>query len=323
MPTNYDEVLSKFPGVRHSSNGWKANCPVHEGGGKHKPSLWITLGTTGALVVKCKRGCSTDDVLRAVGLKWRDLFPPGTAAKDRKAMGRIAKCYDYRDEQGKLLFQSVRMIPKDFRQRRPDPAKPKSWLWGLADTRMVLYRLPEIVAANRSRRVLIVEGERDADNLARMGFLATTNPMGCCKWDTESDERHGYGKSLEGCECIVIGDNDPVDEKLGYAPGQRHVEMVCEVLKRWASRIRKIPFLPGVPLKGDATDWIAAGGTAAQLNEIIAAAPIVHEALPGTIEMRRTARAIFDSASGSPRTWLENSRRVLNEFDRQFFGATA
>ncbi len=31
----------------------------------------------------------------------------------------IVATYDYRDERGTLLYQSVRYEPKDFRQRRP------------------------------------------------------------------------------------------------------------------------------------------------------------------------------------------------------------
>ena len=49
--------------------------------------------------------------------------------------------YNYTDEAGKLLFQVVRYVPKGFAQRRPDGNG--GWVWGLGDTRRVLYRLPE------------------------------------------------------------------------------------------------------------------------------------------------------------------------------------
>ena len=39
---------------------------------------------------------------------------------------RIVKTYDYRDEEGRLLFQAVRYSPKAFRQRRPDG---DAWVW--------------------------------------------------------------------------------------------------------------------------------------------------------------------------------------------------
>src|SRR5690348_14558660 len=40
------------------------------------------------------------------------------------------KTYDYTDENGKLLFQVVRKVPKTFVQRRPDGAD--GWVWKMA-----------------------------------------------------------------------------------------------------------------------------------------------------------------------------------------------
>ena len=61
--------------------------------------------------------------------------------------------YNYTDEKGNLLFQTVRYDPKRFSQRRPNGSG--EWIWNLQGMRLVLYRLPEVVAASH---VLIVEG---------------------------------------------------------------------------------------------------------------------------------------------------------------------
>jgi len=45
----------------------------------------------------------------------------------RVAARRIVAIYDYRDENGVLLFQVVRYAPKTFRQRRPDGSGGWSW----------------------------------------------------------------------------------------------------------------------------------------------------------------------------------------------------
>lgn len=95
-----------------------------------------------------------------------DLF-----AEKPKTASRIVTTYDYTDEAGQLLFQTVRLDPKDFRQRRPDG---KSWIWNLNGTRRVLYRLPELLATTGN--VYVVEGEKDADRLTSLGLAATTNP---------------------------------------------------------------------------------------------------------------------------------------------------
>src|SRR5436190_9589833 len=58
--------------AKRSAKGWIAPCPAHE---DHTPSLSINQGTDGRALVKCLAGCDTNDVLAAVGMKLRDLFP--------------------------------------------------------------------------------------------------------------------------------------------------------------------------------------------------------------------------------------------------------
>jgi hypothetical protein len=77
-------VLSKLRGVRPTRDGWDAVCPCPDHGrhGDQHPSLRVTLGEDGRLLLKCRVGCPTDAVLEAAGLEWEDLFPtddPGAA----------------------------------------------------------------------------------------------------------------------------------------------------------------------------------------------------------------------------------------------------
>src|SRR5262249_19677901 len=58
---------------------------------------------------------------------------------------KIAATYDYTDEAGNLLFQTVRYEPKDFRQRRPDGKG--EWLWNTRGVVRVLYNLPAVIGA--------------------------------------------------------------------------------------------------------------------------------------------------------------------------------
>ncbi len=116
---------------------------------------------------------------------------------------RIVAQYDYRDEAGNLLFQAVRLEPKDFRQRRPKPGG--GWDWNVKGVRMVPYRLPELLA-EPARPVVVVEGEKDCDNLARIGVLATCNAGGAGKWTAEHSE------FLRGRRVIVLADNDEVGQ---------------------------------------------------------------------------------------------------------------
>ena len=99
----------------------------------------------------------------------------------------------------------------------------------------------------------IVEGEKDGNNLAKLGFVATCNAGGAGKWPPELNQH------FTGANVVIIPDNDKA--------GRNHCKVVGEALKDVAASIEVLD-LPGLPEKGDASDWIAAGGTADQLREL-------------------------------------------------------
>ena len=59
---------------------------------------------------------SDDTVERALAAAVR------AQTRDDKPKGKIVATYNYSDADGTLLFQVLRLEPKDFRQRRPDDA---------------------------------------------------------------------------------------------------------------------------------------------------------------------------------------------------------
>jgi hypothetical protein len=137
-----------------------------------------------------------------------------------QAKPKIAKNYDYRDERGELLYQAVRLYPKDFRQRRPDGRG--DWDWKLGDVRRVLYRLPDLMkSVADSETIYIPEGEKDVDNLRAIGLAATTNAGGVKKWRAE------YCQHLRGADVIVLPDNDDAGRQAHSHP--RHRQDVARV----------------------------------------------------------------------------------------------
>jgi hypothetical protein len=104
--------------------------------------------------------------------------------------------------------------------------------------------------------VFCTEGERDADALVALGLCATCNAGGAGKWQV------GYTSALTGANVVVIADKD--------APGRSHAAMVLEALtgKATSVRVLELPDRDGHPVK-DAADWIAAGGTAAELQALV------------------------------------------------------
>jgi len=188
---------------------------------------------------------------RAEQLSWLENngFKEKSDAKPT-AKPRIAKTHDYTDENGELLFQAVRMEPKSFRQRRPDG---DGWKWSVKGVRQVPYRLPELLASPDAP-VFVVEGEKDADRLAGLGLLATCNAAGAGKW------ADAHSELLTRRRVIVLPDND----KAGYD----HAEKVRASLESVGAQVRVVA-LPGLPEKGDVSDWLDNGGDREALHKLL------------------------------------------------------
>jgi len=167
---------------------------------------------------------------------------------------RIVAPYDYRDEAGTLLYQAVRYRPKGFKQRRPDGAG--GWIWKLEGVRLVLYRLPELRAADPAATVYIPEGEKDVENLRALGFVATCNAMGAGKWRAE------YNAFLRGRQVVILPHNDKA--------GAHHARTVASALVGIAASV-KVLDLPALPQGGDVSDWLTSGGIPERLTALAGA----------------------------------------------------
>lgn len=198
------------PARANGHEQWSAKCPHHADG---NPSLSIAVGEGGRVLFNCHAGCTADEVTQSIGLKLTDLFPP----RDEREAGQVIT-YPYTDEGGTVLFEVVRRPGKQFRQRKPNDQG--GWDWSVKGVRQVLYRLPDVVAAIATgQTVWVVEGEKDADALARAGQVATCNAMGAGSW-TE-----GHARQLDGAaKVIVIADRD--------GPGLAHARTVAASLTR-------------------------------------------------------------------------------------------
>ncbi|HPD07469.1 MAG TPA: AAA family ATPase [Candidatus Bipolaricaulis sp.] len=239
---NARDVLGALQDVRGGNGQWTARCPAHE---DHHPSLSITE-SQGKLLLYCHAGCSYEAIRRALGLS--EDYDGEWAA--------IEATYDYRDADGNLLYQVVRLRPKSFRIRVPD--LNGGWAWTLSRTKArVLYHLPEILA-RPDDTVYVVEGEKDADRLFRAGLLATTGIGGAGKWLPE------YTRALTGRDVVILPDND--------VPGLAHGQTVATALYGQARRVRVVN-LPGLDEHGDVSDWLAAGHTIEELRALVEEAP--------------------------------------------------
>ncbi len=246
-----DNVVSWFDHPRRTDRGAMVRCPAHE---DKRQSLHVSQGDDGRVLLKCHAGCDTTDVLARVGKTLADLFPPRERDHPKTAPP-VLIAYDYRDEHGDLLYQAVRkQYPdrKDFYQRRP--AAGGGWINNLKDVRRVLYRRPELLAADPNEVVLILEGEKDCDRAARDGWTATTNVGGAGKW------RDDYSADLAGRHVVLFPDNDQ--------PGYAHMLQVARSLEGAAASVTVVR-LTAVPEKGDLSDALDAGLTWAALDPLV------------------------------------------------------
>lgn len=247
-----DLILSRLDKVKQVKGGYMARCPVHD---DKNPSLSVTEGDDGRVLLKCFAGCNIEDIVKAMGLTMADLFPH--EEKPRKRLTNTKPTYVYTNEEGKPLFGIIRTPQKQFMAVRPD--KNGGWVFGMGKVNPTLYNLPRVVeAVSKGELVFVVEGEKDADNMAKVGLTATTNPFGAEKWKPE------YAEYLIGADVVIIPDNDKA--------GHRHAEQVAQSLVGKAKRIRLLE-LPNVPEKGDVSDWLGAGGAKEGLLSMVEQAP--------------------------------------------------
>ncbi|QQS33997.1 MAG: AAA family ATPase [Acidobacteriota bacterium] len=240
-----DDLVSRFKNIRKLPNGFMVRCPAHA---DSTPSLSISEGVDGRLLLKCFAGCSNTSILAAIELQIKDLFPAsGNSQNGRKAatsdassfVRKIKAIYPYFNADGTLLFENIRYEPKDFRQRRPDGNG--GYVYNLQGVERVPYRLPELLSAlrNPEPEIWFTEGERDADNLHSLGFMATSFK----NWKPE------FNRYIRGCHSVIFRDND----KVGLNQATEAARLIFEV----ARSVKMIDLFPGSPEFGqDVSVWI-------------------------------------------------------------------
>lgn len=245
----------RVPNLKRSGSEYRGACPVHSG---KDPNFSVNLLTGLATChSQCQRGW---DIISLEQTLTNSDFP---TAKSRvfATVGRpevpweerdIEATYNYVREDGTTAYQVVRRAGKKFSQRRPDANG--GWIWGLGGIKPIPFRLPQVIKANF---VAICEGEKDVQRLEREGIVATTNNGGAGNFKAD------LVPWFTGKKVGIFPDNDEV--------GRKHAIAVAGLLSGTALSV-KIVELPNLPPKGDVSDFLAAGGTIAQIRECYAKA---------------------------------------------------
>lgn len=228
----FDNFLSRLSGVKRSGQGATARCPAHDD--KHQ-SLSVSLGSGGKILLNCHAGCRTEAIVEALGLSMRDLFTEDKPTQKKT----VTATYAYPGG-----VQKLRYSDKSFSWCKPDGRG--GWDWNRRDVPYSLYIRGEL-----SGIIFAVEGEKDADNLHRLGYTVVSGEDGAGpgKWKRE------YTEQLRGQVVVILPDNDNVgrdyaQEVAGELYGAAQSVRLCDLSTIW----------PECPEHGDVSDMIAALG---------------------------------------------------------------
>jgi hypothetical protein len=264
-------VLDRLESVKERGEDYQALCPAHD---DQDPSLSVSQGKDGRVLLKCFAGCETEDIVASLGLEMKDLFerrngqggggfytPPENESTDQPAtlenyaayvelpvehlmalsleqyyrLGKPAVRMPYLDEAG----EEVLLV----RSRVSLTGKPK--ILTRKGDKHRLYGLWKLEEAREAGYAMLVEGESDAQTLWFHGMPGVGIP-GANGWKAE------WAPELEGIDRLYFVVEDEAGErcwrKLAQTPELRdrlyHVELrgvkdVCELHKRDPERFKE------------------------------------------------------------------------------------
>ena len=233
-----NDFINRLPGVKKSGNGYMGNCPAHEDA---ISSLSVSTGESGRILLKCFAGCKVEDIVSAMGIAMTDIM--GNSVSKPTASKEIEATYDYRDENGTLLYQILRYASKGFVFRRPDVSG--GWVYKREGVKIIPYNLSVLLD---SKVIFIVEGEKDVDKLTEMNIPACCFPFGA------SAKKHipGLAQYFKGKDVYILPDNDE--------SGRSFASYVAKMFHSEAKFVKILDLLtinPELPEKGDISDLIS------------------------------------------------------------------
>lgn len=288
---NLSDIVRALHG-RRSGTGWACKCPAH---GDKSPSLSVSEGDDGKVLVHCFAGCTQDAVigeLRLMGL-WREApddavtRPARRRTKPVRSVAPInwdALSSRYEDaavghmEQisgllgvgvqslflvrvGQINFgqHTFPMFHCDGREVGIRVRHVNGRKWAVDGSRNGMF-IP--TAQPGTRWLLVCEGPTDTAAALTLGFDAIGRP--CCGAGVECD-----GWAMELCrkrDCVVMVDMDPPGSPAAKANGE-----FLALLKTHARTVR-----PLRPLVGrDIREWLRSGATHAIVEHAIRNATVM------------------------------------------------
>ncbi len=148
---NTEQIANTLNGKR-SGKGFICKCPAHS---DKSPSLSISEGDDGKVLLKCFAGCSTESIVSVLGLEMKDLFPESNFTpkqrKEYKQKATKAQLWKALYHELLVLLQIVenrvtnKILDRDtkFKEARPEFEPMPDDFWDR-----------ELLAAKRVKRII-------------------------------------------------------------------------------------------------------------------------------------------------------------------------
>jgi hypothetical protein len=263
--SNVQNILSRLKNVRTIHNGWKACCPAHH---DRQPSLSVSVGDNGRILLYCHAGCKVEDVVSALGIEMRDLFPEVQFEKQRvthmdqheelfntleaaldalnRRHGPHSMIWYYHDAYERVVGAVVRWDNEQLGKIIRPISRVMDGRWAIRAMPhpRPLYRLPHINKTREGETIFVVEGEKCAETLKWLSLHVTTSSGGANAADKTD------WSPLRGRHVVILPDNDPPGEH--YA---NEVARLCREVGAASIRIlRLVDYATELPEGGDIAD---------------------------------------------------------------------
>ncbi len=214
-----DRVLERLPTHRRRPDGgYSACCPAHH---DKNPSLSVSEGDSGAVLLTCHAGCPLEAVLDGLGLTKADLF-----VRSRSGGGEPASTWKIKDADGNVRAVHVRFDGPDGKKVLWKLPGANDWgLGGFRTADLPLYGSECVGDWPDDAPIIVTEGEKAADALRTTHVPAVGTVTGA-----SGTPRDGALSILKDRSVVLWPDNDEA--------GRNHMNRIASKLQGVASEVR-------------------------------------------------------------------------------------
>jgi Protein of unknown function (DUF3631) len=168
----------------------------------------------------------------------------------------------YLDRNGERFLKVRKYIDTNGKKQYPQYHwDGNGWAKGKPEGPKIPYRLSQLIAASPSTTVYSCEGEKNVDDLAKRGFVATTASEGAAaKWDS------GLTPYFKDRHVVILPDAD--------RPGRAHAEKVAKAIDSVAASVRILDLYPERHDGSDVGDWLVNDTAGVKLAKLAKQAPL-------------------------------------------------